>query len=281
MEYVELVPEPKLRPFLSCFWSLQANAEGQAQDVERILPDGCPEIIVNRADPFRRLQADGSSREQEDVLLVGPFKRAVTILPTGEVDLIGIRFEPGGLHALLGLPMHELEGIDTCLSQADSRLRAELLNACRPGPLQLRLPELERLFKTWLERTRSASLTNAGLVGAAVRFVETRLYNADGIAAALGIHRRALERIFRTEVGLSPKVYARIHRLQTVLQQLDDPRAVHDWATLAQANGFSDQSHLIREFRLLAGTTPKRYLDERTALASCFEAGELSHSSNP
>lgn len=281
MEYVELVPEPRLRPFVRCFWSLQANADVGTQDVERIVPDGCPEIIVNRADPFRRLQADGSSREQEAVLLVGPFKRAITILPTGEVDLIGIRFEPGGLHALLGLPMHELEGIDTCLSQADSRLRAELVAACRPGPLQLRLPELERLFMTWPERTRRASLVNTGLVGAAVRLVESRLYSADGIASALGIHRRALERTFRTEVGLSPKVYARIHRLQTVLPQLDDPHAVHDWATLAQAYGFFDQSHLIREFRLLAGTTPRRYLEERTALASFFEAGELSHSSNP
>ena len=103
----------------------------------------------------------------------------------------------------------------------------------------------------------------------------------EGLAARLGVGRRALERMFREEVGLSPKLFVRIERLQRVLASLEHAAPDARWAELALRHGYFDQSHLIRDFRLLAGTTPERHVAERTELASCFEAREPSHSSNP
>ena len=280
MHYCEFQPTAALRPFLRCYWSLRANAKGEAPTVERIVPDGCPEIVVNRADPFQRIYPGASPRRQEEILVVGQFTRPIDISSTGEVNLIGIRFEPGGLHAVFGIPMNEFVNVDTCLSQINRSLRADLLSACRPGPVEDRLSDLNALFLRTLHRAKRSIPHNAGFIGTAVRLVESGCYTADGLATAIGINRRALERIFRTEVGLSPKLFARICRIQSVLHGLDQGAHVHDWAAIAASRGFSDQSHLIREFRLLAGTTPKRYLKERTEMSALFEMGDLSHSSN-
>jgi len=95
LDYLELVPSPSLSPFVRVLWSLRAPP-GPAGDADRIVPDGCPEILLNRADRFRRLHDDGSSHRQAEVLLVGPLRRALSIAATGAVDLIEVRFEPGG-----------------------------------------------------------------------------------------------------------------------------------------------------------------------------------------
>ena len=283
VEYFEDAPREELRPFVRAVWSLRAKSDPDG-GLDRIVPDACPEIVVNRADRFRRLKPDGSSHEQARVLLVGPLRRAIEIAPTGVVDLLGVRFEPGGLFALLGTPMHELADADLALRSAAPRLRDELVDAARDRDPRLALHEIELALLDAFERRGRLARGGAGLVGSAVRLVRSGppgIGGPDGLAAGLGIGRRALERMFRQEVGLSPKLYVRIDRLQRVLANLEHAAPDTPWAQLALRHGYVDQPHLIRDFRLLAGSTPGRHLAERTELASCFEPRETSHCSNP
>ena len=280
VDYAEFAPGPPLRPFVRCHWRLSASHDRSGAGVERIVPDGCPEIIVNRADRFRRYDATGRARIQAPVLLIGQFRRAITIEPTGVVDLIGVRFEPGGLHALLGVAMVELVDEDLCLSQLAPRLCTELEAAAHSAEARSRHARIDRALLRQLERRGRARPRGAGLVGAALERLERGPTTMQAVAGELGLNRRTLERMFRVEVGLSPKLFARIGRLQRVLQRLDAERSHGSWAQLATEHGFVDQSHLIRDFHSIVGTTPERYLRERTALASCFETGDLSHSSN-
>ncbi|MFT5286473.1 MAG: AraC-like DNA-binding protein [Planctomycetota bacterium] len=279
MEYIELIPSRLFKPFIRCYWSLQSNG---VLESERITPDGCPEIILNRADRFERVGPDGSRHLQAEILLVGPIQRAIEIAPTGVVDLFGIRFEPGGLHALLGMPIHEVEDEDLCLGLIESKLRDELSLVKSSSNLLSQASQVEAAFARQFEArgiqggTRSA----LGLVGSAVNLIESGVYSVAQLSESLGVNRRALERLFRSEVGLSPKVFARIQRLQNVLVHLDGKFIVPNWTQLALNHGFSDQSHLIREFRGMTGTTPELYLAERTEFSNCFDPGDLSHSSN-
>ncbi len=283
MEYFEGSPRAELRPFVRAVWSLRAPADPNG-GLDRIVPDGCPEIVVNRADRFRRLTPDGRSHEQARILLVGQIRRAIEIAPTGVVDLLGVRFEPGGLFALLRTPMHELADVDVALRSVAPRLRDALVDAVRDRDPRSALGELEVALLHAFERRGRPGRGSAGLVGSAVRLVRSGpagIGGADGLAARLGIGRRALERLFRQEIGLSPKLLARIERLQRVLASLENAAPDTRWPDLALRHGYADQSHLIRDFRLIAGTTPRRFLAERTELASCFEPRVSSHSSNP
>lgn len=283
IEYRELVPHPDLRPFVRCLWRMVSA--GSCTDAEPVVPDGCPEIVLNRGDAFRRLADDGGSHVQADVLLVGQLRRPISIAPTGQVDLFGVRFEPGGLFAMLGVPMHELTGEDVCLSQVVARLHRRLSEASAVAD---ELELVERVEAVLLDELARRS-SRAGLAAAAVRAIERGDRTTEAIAASLGVNRRGLERLFRHEVGLSPKLLVRIRRVQAVLARLEGGGPAAGWASVAAAHGFSDQSHLIRDFRLIVGTTPARYVAERGELAPHFcaavagertPASELSRSSN-
>jgi methylphosphotriester-DNA--protein-cysteine methyltransferase len=63
-------------------------------------------------------------------------------------------------------------------------------------------------------------------------------------------------------VGLSPKRFGRVQRLQRVVRGLDG-RAQVDWADKAAWHGYCDQAHLVDEFRDLADVTPAGYLRSR------------------
>jgi AraC-like DNA-binding protein len=64
--------------------------------------------------------------------------------------------------------------------------------------------------------------------------------------------------LFRGAVGLTPKHYYRVRRFTATLQIISRD-ASSSLADLAASLGYSDQSHLTREFRDFAGVTPTRY----------------------
>ena len=74
------------------------------------------------------------------------------------------------------------------------------------------------------------------------------------ILLGIGTHYRTLERVFRREIGISPKFYGRIQRLNAFIRRL---RLVqNDWSEIAFDLGYSDQAHLIRDVVQLTDYTP-------------------------
>ncbi|HEY0267767.1 MAG TPA: helix-turn-helix domain-containing protein [Methyloradius sp.] len=74
------------------------------------------------------------------------------------------------------------------------------------------------------------------------------------LARDLGLTERTLERRFISHVGATPKKYARVVRLRSALLQRE---SLPSWADIAYAVGYYDQSHMIRDFQELYGTTPE------------------------
>ena len=73
-----------------------------------MLPDGCVEMIINVGAHFTRHCADGTTETQPRELLVGPTTRHMTIAPSGEIRLVGVRFQPGGALPFLSVAPGEL-----------------------------------------------------------------------------------------------------------------------------------------------------------------------------
>ncbi|MGE0190859.1 MAG: DUF6597 domain-containing transcriptional factor [Planctomycetota bacterium] len=276
MEYREQPPRFELTGLVRCFW--QVRGPGRPGVPERVVPDGCAEIVLNQAAAFRRFAADGTSHRQDHVLLVGQLGRAITIAPEGAVDLLGIRFEPGGLARLLGAPMDELLDVDVALRHLRPDLHGRLEAAAAAHTFEARTHAIEGVLLD--ERARSRPRAHAGLVAAAVARLGRADRTVERVAEELGVARRTLERAFRREVGLSPRDFVRVARVQRVVTRLEHGVPAGGWASLAVDAGYFDQSHLIRDFRQIAGTTPGRFLAERNPLNEAFAAA-VSHSSNP
>jgi AraC-like DNA-binding protein len=74
-----------------------------------------------------------------------------------------------------------------------------------------------------------------------------------------GLSRRRLSQLFREQVGITPKLYCRLHRFRHVVRQIASG-GPGDWADVALAGGYCDQAHLAHEFRDFSGMSPSSYL---------------------
>ena len=75
------------------------------------------------------------------------------------------------------------------------------------------------------------------------------------IARRAGIGIRQLERRFRYEIGISPKLYARIARFEAALRRkAAAPQTT--WTDIAHVLGYHDQMHMVHDFDRLSGESP-------------------------
>jgi AraC-like DNA-binding protein len=79
-------------------------------------------------------------------------------------------------------------------------------------------------------------------------------YPVRTLARHLDITERTLERRFLSQVGTTPKKYARIARLRNAILQR---KKLQTWADVAYAVGYYDQSHMINDFQELYGMSPE------------------------
>lgn len=85
-----------------------------------------------------------------------------------------------------------------------------------------------------------------------------------------GYSERHIERKFEENIGISPKKYSTIIRLHHFLSLMKNSTDQNSIASLSYEAGYSDQSHLIREFKNTIGLTPGQYLKTENKLAVNF-----------
>lgn len=251
MNYREIRPGGPAAEIVDRLWFLEMDSG----PVQRIVPDGRPELIFNLGRPFESLR-DGAWHEQPQSFLVGQLTGPMQIRPTGPARIMGIRFCPEGAAALLRLPMHELTGREVSLQDL---------------PAALRTPEsLDRL-------ARNCKVDR--LAREAVRLIEARggAVDVGRVARRLGVSIRQIERRFKESVGLSPKLFCRIQRFQRVFQQIEAGRS---WVGAALACGYYDQAHLVRDFRDFSGEAPAALVESEDLARHFLRYRGMSHFSN-
>jgi len=265
MRYSEITSRPPLNRFVECFWTLEGDGPSPGGTPERILPDGCVELILNFGDRFSQHQ--NNQRElQPRHFLVGQMSGPILISPNGAVQLLGIRFHPGGTAPFLRVPMSELTDEVVELESLSSELERELL--CVSEDLSSPRDRTSAIESVLMARLLRGSYDSSAIKLAA-RIVESAgCVSVDQLATAAGISSRQLERRFLREIGIGPKLLGRILRFQQVFRAVE--RVDSAWASIAVECGYYDQAHLIRDFTQFAGQTPAVLLAERSALTEAF-----------
>src|SRR5262245_35921880 len=121
MKYTERSPSAILQPFVECIWTLNGTARDVVAQPERILPDGCIELIFHRGKPFRRC-----GELQPHCFVVGQMTEPAFLQVSTRIEVVGIRFHPGGAYPFLMCPMHELTHRFISLADLWGRLGREL-----------------------------------------------------------------------------------------------------------------------------------------------------------
>jgi AraC-like DNA-binding protein len=187
---------------------------------------------------------------------IGALRRVGAPAGNSHSEMIGVYFEPGATAALLQVPAIEITDQVVSLEQLwgahGAHLAEELAELDEVG-------RVDRLEAALLGRVRRAPVPNFRLdvVGLAhwVR-AEPISMTVGRLAAAAGVSRQHLTRVFRQVIGVSPKRYCRLARFQAGLIHAGAGADVK-WAEVAAELGYADQSHMIAEFRELSSLTPE------------------------
>ncbi len=253
MQHLAVPPRaPALRPFIK---SLHYHESNLPYGLERILPNGQAHLMINLAeDTFRTYSGARCERVHRlrGTAFAGPHGGA-TVLDTCEQQrLVAVEFHLGGAAAFLPLPLNEVAdqviGLDDVWGLDGRLLREQLLEASTP---QCKL----RILETALLRHLSHGSNSA--IGRAMVLLD-RGASVASATSHLGFLPKTFVRRFREQVGLTPKRFARVRRLQRITAQINRG-AAFEWCALAAEFGYTDQAHLIHDFRDLTGIPPTAY----------------------
>ena len=132
MNYQVYGPSPDLQPFIKCFWSLEDEKQDEPVK-QRVLPDGCMEMIFHYGDRYQQHFEDGSSIIQPRSFVFGQITKYIEIAATGRSGIISARFLPDGIIPFLNIPLTALEDkavpIEELFGENGKRLEEQVINA--------------------------------------------------------------------------------------------------------------------------------------------------------
>jgi len=272
LRYREHRPGPDLRPHIECLWTVWDSVARADRTPERVLPDGCPELIVHLGDPFARL-IGRRWVVQPRAFLAGTLTQPWMLRARSRVKTVGVRFRPGATTAVFPLSMSEARDRELRLAGLVGASSAAALIE----PLRRARTDAGRFaaIEEWLTARLSVMAPRRSTARAAVALILKAhgRKRIDDVARALGWSRRRIERVFARDLGIRPKLFARIVRLNAVLATLDEPERTSA-VDLALETGYFDQAHLLRDFRVLAGRAPRSRREIDGELARHFTRPE-------
>lgn len=247
---------------LECVWELR----GEGTERQRITPDGRFEFIFHLNEPLEVLNANGWNK-QSATLVSGQLTQPLMVRPAGITHTVGVRLKSWAAAVVSGLPARELTNQVIGLRHIGKDLEQRLAHCI------YREPDLARIAERLTYQLASGECADQRVI-AAVEFVErTRgQCRVEQLAKISGLSFKQLQRLFDQHVGLGPKMFARIRRFSHVFAQLETQPA--NWAQIACECGYTDQSHLTRDFSQFAGDPPAALLSPDSDLAWCFTTAQ-------
>lgn len=257
----EYPPSPALRPYIEFLWEGRFNVEAAGRLSQLVVPNGYLELIVHLTDDHCELLQGADFSPSPDHLLIGMYSQPYEVQFPRPVRVFGIRFKPEGTYPLFGLPAGELSGQTADVESVAGRRFREFCHRLREQKLvESRLALSDHFLQEQLRR-REVERYYVQHAADLIRRTNGQI-TVDELAGNVHISRRQLEREFKQKIGLSPKRYSRIARLNEANRRLESGD-VDSLTTLAYDSGYADQAHFIREFKAFTGENPTVFLRER------------------
>lgn len=254
------LPAPRLRALVDYY--VGYRLEGFSPGLHQGLPSRNLTMIISLASPVDVAVMPDPARPPGAfaALVAGLHSAPATIAHDGRQHGIHVKLNPLGARALLGVPAAELASAVIDLRDLFTPRAVELhdrLATTQGWPARFAV----------LDEVLGSRLADTPGPPGAVAWAWSRLVARGGsvgvqaLADEVGWSRRNLGERFRAELGLSPKMAARVLRFEHACRRLKRSRRP-SLADVALACGYYDQAHLTRDWRALAGCTPTAWLCE-------------------
>ncbi|WP_300015485.1 DUF6597 domain-containing transcriptional factor [Pseudonocardia sp.] len=231
MTYREYPAPARLAGLVECGWVSVLGGTEPAR-VQNVVPDSCMDLVWSAG----------------ELLVAGPDTTAHPVVVAPGSVTAGLRFTPGALPSLLGVPAAELRDRRVALAELHPRTARAGVQRLAGAPAGTGPRELDLLAEIALGLPAGGARPP--------REVVARIAGGSGVAAtadALGCTTRTLHRRCLEHFGYGPAVLRRVLRFRRAVALLYAGAAP---AAVAVDAGYADQPHLSREFRALADIAP-------------------------
>jgi AraC-like DNA-binding protein len=257
-------PEPAIRHLIRHYYQVKDSLLGRVS--LQPVPARSPQILEFMFGTRYQVRLRRKDREVTEhvlpVALVGSrTSPSAELILSGSVDAFTIVFLPGAFSMLFGVPAVELTNGDFSGEAVLGRSINELY--ARLGEVSA-FHDRVKIADSFLTAIRPASASVSPIVQTARAMIRNHgSVRVSEMAHQTGLGLRQFERRFDKEIGVSPKLYARIIRFEAALQR----RAAlptTPWTDIAHDLGYHDQMHMVHDFTRLSGGSPEaiaRHLD--------------------
>jgi AraC-like DNA-binding protein len=244
-EWVEYKPHEALKKYIDIYWVSSTNSL-YIPSPKKIFPDGSNELFANTGNNTLYFN-ETIAIKPGIIYLGGTLTEAVNFSGIPNSNFYGIRFKPGGFSTFFRFPLHEacgqfielpITGLEFIFNEVNPLTTRDELDSFF---LQRLNPANER----FLSIARDLDLTSGGIT-------------VDHLSRKHDIGFRSLERLFKSNVGVSPKELSKIVRFQAALKRLKNKSNNQSFLDLAFELGYYDHAHLANEVKRFTGLTPSQ-----------------------
>lgn len=246
---------PHLVGFVDVVWYFKGPTSSERK---RVLPNGMFEMLVNFGEPYRTITGAGPEL-LKTAWLAGLQSGPMVGAQPPRQDLMGVRLCPAGAYALLDGPVREISELVVDLEDLIGRAADELAERCYDATVEGRF----RRAADWVsERVMKARGIDPAIAWAAGRIeLSGGAVSIADLRRQTGLSKTRLAEAFRDQIGLAPKLYARVVRFRRAAALLQ--KGAEPLVEVALAAGYYDQPHMNAEFRELSGLSPREFLAAR------------------
>jgi AraC-like DNA-binding protein len=250
------IPQKPLSDAVAMMW--QYIGYQPPHPKERILPLGCMELTIDLTEAPFVLEGTSTGVEPSPVygpMLTGPRSQAFVIQTAKAASLVSVLFKPGGARRFFGVSAEELHNLHmplACVWGAEAAWLSERVLEAKTT--QARFYALQQA----LLRRLSIFPPRHRAVEAALHILQQGPHRIGPLMEKIALGQTQFIRLFREEVGMPPKRFARVQRFQRAARMIAQGEE-GSWADVALACGYYDQAHLINDFQALAGISPSQY----------------------
>jgi AraC-like DNA-binding protein len=244
-EWIEYKPHEALKKYIDIYWVSSTNSL-YIPSPKKFFPDGCNELFANTGNNTLYLN-ETIAVKPGIIYLGGTLTQAVNFSGIPNSNFFGIRFKPGGFRIFFKFPIHEVTGQFTELQITELKFVFDQKDS---------ITTKGRLDSFFLQRLNT---TNERFLSIAQDLhLTTGKITVDNLAKRHDIGFRSLERLFKSNVGISPKELSKILRFQAVVKRLKTKTYNESFLDLAFELGYYDHAHLTNEIKRFTGLTPSQ-----------------------
>ncbi|MBI9072835.1 MAG: helix-turn-helix transcriptional regulator [Melioribacteraceae bacterium] len=257
IDYIE--PIKILSKYIKNYLIVETNNSVDYLPKERVYPCGYATMVFHYGSPSKFQKKNSGKCIEPNLVICGQQTNYYDLSLSGKTGMILIVFRPHGVKSFFNFPITELLNENLSLQDLSNNEANELEDKLFNSPNnKQRVIHLENFFiKRLIHNNEFKRVEHA------IKIIENSKgqIKAQDIAHEVCLGIKQFERTFSKYVGVNPKKFASIVRLQNVIQMKSNYKK--SMTQLAYDNGYYDQSHFIHDFKSLTGLTPKAFFNFR------------------